>query len=119
MENTNKCPCCSQHCDRNNLQYKKGEAYFNGETQPESSHCHSQHERKCCGDHGRKSHGHCKGMHWGHGSKHPTFPAGSLAELLAKCAHRLFHSEDDAMFAALTEEESSTLKQLLEKVLAS
>lgn len=116
MENTNKCPCCSQHCDRNNLQCGKGEAYFSGEVRSESGHSHNHHEKKCCGRHEGKKHGHCGRNH--HSHHRPEFPVGSLAELLAKCAHRLFHSEDDTMFATLTEEESSTLKRLLNKLLS-
>ena len=43
MENMNKCPGCSQHCDRNNLQCGKGEAIFNGEISPDSAHSHDHH----------------------------------------------------------------------------
>lgn len=105
MENTNKCPCCSHHCDRNNLQCGKGEAYFNGEANVESSHSHS-HSKE-----GRHSHGR------GHGHHRPEFPAGSLADLLAKCGHRLFHGGSEGMFAALSDDESATLKRLLQKIL--
>ena len=132
MENMNKCPGCSQHCDRNNLQCGKGEAIFNGEITPDSQHPHAQHEGKCCGRHEGKNHGHCGGKHHGHcerkhhghcegkhhGHRRPEFPEGSLADLMAKCGHRLFHSGDEAMFAALTEEETTTLKKLLTKLLS-
>lgn len=105
MENTNKCPCCPNHCDRNNLQCGKGEAYFSGEAVPHSEHGHSEGMRH--GYHGGKHHGH----------RHPEFPAGSLADLLAKCGHRLFHGGDESMFAALTEAEAAELKKLLSKLL--
>lgn len=122
MENRNNtCPGCSQHCDRNNLQCGKGEAYFNGESAPESGRpqgrhgsAHHGHEGKCCGRHREMGHGHCKEKHRGH----PEFPAGSLADLLAKCGHRLFHGGDESMFAVLNDEETVTLKNLLSKLLA-
>lgn len=100
METTNKCPGCSHHCDKNNLQCSKGEAYFSGESTPDTA----------------RSQGHRGGKH--HGSKHhrPEFPAGSLPDLLAKCGYRLFHGADTSMFAALTDEETSGLKMLLNKI---
>ena len=101
MENTNKCPCCSHHCDRNNLQCGKGVSYFKGESNADSGHGH--HEKK----------------HHGHGHRRPEFPAGSLADLMAKCGHRLFHGGDAAMFAVLTDEEIAVLTKLLTKLLAS
>ncbi len=127
MENMNKCPGCSQHCDRNNLQCGKGEAIFNGEMNPDSSHSHAQHEGKCCGHHAgknhdhceKKHHGHCEEKHHGQGHRRPEFPAGSLADLMAKCGHRLFHGGDDSIFAALTEQETNTLKGLLSKILSA
>lgn len=126
MENMNKCPGCSQHCDRNNLQCGKGEAIFNGEISPESQHSHSHHEGKSCrhqegkdrGQCGGKRHGHCEGKHHGHGHRRPEFPADSLADLMAKCGHRLFHSGDESMFAVLTEQEAGTLQGLLSKILS-
>lgn len=108
MENMNKCPGCSQHCDRNNLQCSKGEAIFNGEITPDSGHSHGHHERKHQGHHEGKHHGH----------RRPEFPTGSLSDLLAKCCHRLFHGGDETMFSVLTDEESTTLKQLLSKLLS-
>lgn len=108
MENMNKCPGCSQHCDRNNLQCGKGEAIFNGEATPDSGHSHGHHERT--------HQGHREGKH--HSHRRPEFPAGSLADLMAKCGHRLFHGGDEAMFAVLTEEETVTLKLLLGKLLS-
>lgn len=110
MENMNKCPGCSQHCDRNNLQCGKGEAIFNGEITPDSSHSHGQHEGKRHGQHREKHHG--------HGHRRPEFPADSLADLMAKCGHRLFHGGDESMFTVLTEEESAVLKELLCKLLS-
>lgn len=110
MENRNQCPGCSQHCDRNNLQCGKGESYFNGEVNPNSGHSHSHHERK--------HQGHHEGKHHGHGHRRPEFPEGSLSDLLAKCAHRLFHGGDEEMFAVLTAEEAAALKTLLGKLLA-
>ena len=107
MENMNKCPGCSQHCDRANLQCGKGEAIFNGEINPESGHDHGHPEGKKHGHHGGKHHGH----------RRPEFPAGSLADLMAKCGHRLFHGGDEAMFAALTANEQAALKELLSKLL--
>lgn len=105
MENMNKCPGCSHHCDRNNLQCGKGEAYFNGESNPESGH----------------SRGHHEGKHRGHGHGHhrPEFPEGSLADLLSKCGHHLFHGGDEGMFKVLSDEETAQLKSLLQKILAS
>lgn len=99
MESMNKCPGCSQHCDRNNLQCGKGEAYFSGQLSPEAGRPE--------GHHGGKHHGH---------HRRPEFPAGSLADLLAKCGHRLFHGGDESMFAVLTEEEAAQLKLLLSKL---
>lgn len=104
MENTNnKCPGCSCHCDRNNLQCGKGEAYFRGEDI--SAHEHNRKEGRHHGKH--------------HGHRRPEFPEGSLADLMVKCGHRLFHGEDDAMFQPLTDVERSMLKELLHKVLNS
>ena len=108
MENTNKCPCCSNHCDRNNLQCGKGEAYFNGEAVPSSEHGHGRHEGKHHSHHGGKHHGHHR----------PEYPAGSLADLMSKCGHRLVHSGDESMFAVLTEEEQVSLKNLLTKLIS-
>lgn len=127
MENMNKCPGCSQHCDRNNLQCGKGEAIFNGEISPKSQHSYSHHEGKSCRhqegkDRGQcegKRHGHCEGKHHGHGHRRPEFPADSLADLMAKCGHRLFHGGDESMFVVLTECEQSTLKDLLTKLLGN
>lgn len=110
MENMNKCPGCSQHCDRNNLQCGKGEAIFNGEITPDSGHSQSHHEGKHHGQHGEKVHG--------HDHRRPEFPTGSLADLMAKCGHRLFHGGDESMFAVLTDEETDILKKLLNKLLA-
>lgn len=98
MENTNKCPCCSNHCDRNNLQCGKGESYFNGENTQEYGHKPSHH----------------KGKHHGHHRR--EFLSGSLAELMSKCGHRLFHGGDETMFDVLTEDEKATLKSLLSKI---
>lgn len=112
MENTNKCPCCSKHCDRNNLQCGKGEAYFNGELTP--SHESLDRKHHCC--HGKKQHEHCReGRSHKH---HPKFPAGSLADLMARCAHQLFHSENEDIFTVLSAEEIASLKQILNKLLA-
>lgn len=127
MENMIKCPGCSKHCDRNNLQCGKGEAIYNGNTNPDSQHCHSHREGTCCGRHEGKKHGHCGGMlhglfskkHHGHNHRPPEFPAGSLADLMAQCGHRLFHGGDESMFAVLTDEESATLKKLLTKLISS
>ena len=126
MENMNKCPGCSQHCDRNNLQCGKGKAIFNGEAAPDSGHSHSNHERnfhghegKHCGHHEGKPSAHCEGKHHGHGHRRPEFPAGSLADLMAKCGHRLFHGGDESMFAVLNEEEETVLKGLLVKLLSN
>jgi len=135
MENMNKCPGCSHHCDRNNLQCAKGEAYFNGEANPNSEHththhkgkhhgqhegsCHGQHEGKCCGHHEGKHKGYCEGKHHAHSHRHPEFSAGSLADLMAQCGHRLFHGSDESMFAALTENEQTMLKNLLSKLLST
>lgn len=102
MENMNKCPCCSHHCDRNDLQCGKGESYFNSEANPDAERTHSHHEIK----------------HHGHRHHRPEFPAGSLADLMAKCGHRLFHGGDESMFAALTEEENTALKKILNKLLS-
>lgn len=102
MENTNKCPFCPNHCDRNNLQCGKGEDYFNGEAVP-----HSEGMR----------HGYHSGKHRGH--RRPEYPTGSLADLLAKCGHRLFHGGDETMFTVLNQEESAELKKLLNKLLSS
>lgn len=115
MENMNKCPGCSQHCDRNNLQCGKGEAIFRGEITPDSQHSHAHPGGKCCGHQGGKHQGHCGGKH--HSHHRPEFPEGSLADLLAKCGHRLFHG-GDAIFDALSEAEAAQLKQLLGKLLA-
>lgn len=103
MENTNKCPGCPRHCDRNNLQCGKGEAYFRGEDISAQRDYTGNHR------HGGKHHGHRK----------PEFPAGSLADLMVKCGHRLFHSEESTMFAVLTSEEAETLNNLLNKLLHS
>lgn len=111
MENMNKCPGCSQHCDRNNLQCGKGEAILNGEINPDSQRSHDHHERRHHGQYG--------GKHHGHGHHRPEFSAGSLSELLAKCVHRLFHGGNESMFAALTDEESATLKELLTKLISN
>lgn len=111
MENMNKCPGCSHHCDRKNLQCGKGEAIFNGEITPDSGHTHDHHERKCHSQH--------SGKHHRHGHHRPEFPAGSLADLMAKCGHRLFHGGDESMFAALTEQEITALKGLLTKILST
>ena len=119
MENMNKCPGCSQHCDRNNLQCGKGEAIFNGEIKPDTQRSQGHHDGKCCGRHDGKKHGHCEGKHHGQCHRRPEFPEGSLADLLAKCGHRLFHGGDDSMFAALTEQETNTLKGLLSKILSA
>lgn len=108
MENMNKCPGCSQHCDRNNLQCGKGEAIFNGEISSDSTHTHGHSEGKKHGHHGGKHHSH----------RRPEFPAGSLADLMAKCGHRLFHGGDESMFAVLTEDETVALKKLLNKLLS-
>lgn len=102
MENMNKCPCCSHHCDRNNLQCGRGESYFNGENKPDSERTHSHHERK----------------HHGHKPRRPEFSAGGLADLMSQCSHRLFHSGDEGMFTILSEEETATLKKLLNKLLS-
>lgn len=110
MENMNRCPGCSQHCDRNNLQCGKGEAIFNERTNPNSAHSQDHHGEKHRGQH--------SGKHHGHGHRRPEFPAGSLADLMAKCGHRLFHGGDESMFAVLTGEESSTLKKLLTKLIS-
>ncbi len=117
MENMNKCPGCSHHCDRNNLQCGKGEAYFNGEATPDSGHTHGHHERTHQGHHEGKHKGHCEGKRQIHGRHRPEFPVGSLSDLLAKCGHRLFHGSDESLFAVLTESEQSTLKDLLTKLL--
>ena len=109
MENMNKCPGCSQHCDRSNLQCGKGEAIFNGEANSDSLHSREHQEGKRHGQHGGKHHGH----------RRPEFPAGSLADLMAKCGHRLFHGGDEAMFAVLTNEESAMLKKLLTKLISA
>lgn len=101
MENMNKCPCCSHHCDRNNLQCRKGEAYFNGESTADAGRSHGHHENKR----------HGKGHH------HPEFPAGSLADLLSRCGRNLFHGGSSAMFDVLTEAEQAALKELLGKLL--
>lgn len=119
MENMNKCPGCSQHCDRNNLQCGKGEAIFNGEISPEHQHSHGHHEGKYCGHHDRKKHGHREGKHHGHGHRRPEFPEGSLADLLAKCGHKLFHGGQNTMFDALNDTEQNTLKALLSKLLSN
>lgn len=108
MENTNKCPCCPHHCDKNNLQCGKGEAYFNGQATSASEHSHNHHERRNYDHHGEKHHGHHR----------PEYPCGSLADLMSKCGHRLFHGGDDAMFAVLTEEEKTDLKALLTKLIS-
>lgn len=111
MENMNKCPGCSHHCDRNNLQCGKGEAIFNGENTPDlnPSHGHSERNRHC--HHDRKRHGHDHRRH--------EFPEGSLADLMAQCGHRLFHGGGEAMFAALTAAEKNTLAELLSKLLSN
>ena len=135
MENMNKCPGCSQHCDKNNLQCGKGESYFNDKTNTDFEHAHAHHENnhhgphkearyahhksKHCGHHEGKHKGHCEGKHHIHGHHHPEFPAGSLADLMAKCGHRLFHGGDESMFVVLTECEQSTLKDLLAKLLGN
>ena len=111
MENMNKCPGCSQHCDRNNLQCGKGEAIFNGEISPDSVRSHDHHEGKRHSQHG--------GKHHGHGHRRPEFPVGSLADLMVQCGHRLFHNGDKSMFAVLTDEESATLKKLLIKLVSN
>lgn len=154
MENTNKCPCCSHHCDINNLQCKKGEAYFNGESVPsregqkeshrghhgeargESRHQH-RGEGRCKNRHERNEEGCCKNRHEHHEEgccesrrerdgegrgrkqRRPEFPEGSLADLMSKCGHRLFHGGDDTMFVSLTEDEQASLKQLLTKLLSA
>lgn len=118
MENTNKCPGCSRHCDLNNLQCGKGEAILRGEDV--SSHGHEHGERKHC--EGRHHDGkHCEGKHHcgkHHGHHRPEFPEGSLADLLAKCGHRLFHGGDESLFHTLSEQEQKDLKVLLKKLLA-
>lgn len=111
MENMNKCPGCSQHCDRNNLQCGKGEAIFNGEMNPDSAQSHDHYEGKRHGQHG--------GKHHGHGHRRPEFPEGSLADLMSKCSHRLFHGGDESMFAVLNDEEETILKGLLVKLLSA
>ena len=111
MENMNKCPGCSQHCDRNNLQCGKGEAIFNGEINPDSERIHGRPEGGKRGHHGEKHHG--------HGHRRPEFPEGSLADLMSKCGHRLFHGGDESMFAVLTGEETAALKKLLSKLIAN
>lgn len=98
MENTPKCPCCSNHCEQNNLQCGKGESYFNGEAE------------------GSRSHGPEHGHHHGH-HKHPEFPSGSLPDLLMQCGGKLFHGEGEDMFHVLTGEEQDTLSALLGKLL--
>lgn len=111
MDNRNQCPGCSHHCDRNNLQCGKGEAYFNGEAVPSHDHPHSNSEGK--------RHDHHGGKHHGHGHRRPEFAEGSLADLMARCGYRLFHGGDESMFSALTAEEASVLKNLLTKLLAN
>lgn len=108
MENMNKCPGCSHHCDRNNLRCGKGEAFFSGEAAPDSGRSHSHRERKHQGHHAGKHPGHHR----------PDFPPGSLADLMAKCGHRLFHGGEESMFAVLTEAERIQLQDLLSKLAA-
>ena len=100
--NMNKCPGCSHHCDLNNLQCGKGEAILRGEDISSHEHHHKENH-----PHGGKHHGH----------RRPEFPEGSLADLMAKCGHRLFHGGDASMFAALTAQEQDALKDILVKLL--
>lgn len=97
-----KCPGCSNHCEASNVQCGKGEAYFRGED-ISSSH----HGEKKGHPHGGKGEGH-------HGA---NFPAGSLADMVAKCAHQLFHGGNEAMFSVLSDDEQKYLKNLLSKIL--
>ena len=99
--NMNKCPGCSHHCDLNNLQCGKGEAILRGEEV--SSHSHEHKE----GRHGGKHHGH----------RRPEFPEGSLADLMSKCGHRLFHGGDEGIFDVLSAQEQNALRDILTKLL--
>lgn len=109
MENMNKCPGCSHHCDRNNLQCGKGESYFSGEAASHPEHAHGHPDGKRHGHSGEKRHSH---------SHHrPSFPAGTLPDLLLKCGHRLLHCGDEDIFAVLADEEQTSLRELLAKLL--
>ena len=110
MNNTNQCPGCHHHCDSSNLQCSKGQTIFSASNenhlQPDNHHHpHSEH-----------SHHHPR-MRKHH--KHPKFPDDSLADLLAKCTHHLFHHGEDHVFSALSSEEQTTLKNLLRKATSS
>ena len=102
MDEVNKCPGCSCHCERDNLQCGKGEAYFRGENISAYTQSHKEDRRR-------------DGRH--HGHRKPEFPAGSLADLMTKCTHRLFHGSDESVFSVLSDQEQHALQNILVKLL--
>ena len=111
QNNVGKCPLCANLCDANNLKCEQGHTYFYGGPHPDygcNYGCHDEH-------YFAHTHGHHEHLPLNH--HHPEYPQGSLPELLIQCGHKLFHSANDSMFTALTNEERIALKNLLTKLL--
>lgn len=105
------CPCCPRGCSLSAPSCDRGRSYA---AQLAGGGAPQQHAR---GEH----HGH----HGPHGSHEPhggSMPApDSLEGLLRRCGHALHHgavSRGD-LFAALTPEEQTSLRALLQKLTAS
>lgn len=93
MENQTNCPCCGNHCPKDDLQCGRGKRYF-GET--------AQSPAKD---------GHAHGAPFENGDEEPA------VTMLRRCGHLLHHGGADNLLDPLTEEEKRTLCELLGKCL--
>lgn len=114
MENTQNCPCCPNHCPKENLQCKKGQHYFsNDKSNTDFSHSHEHHE---FGHHG---HSNKEKFHMHHESK---FQPDSISDQLMRTAHMIMRAahrpdfSEEAVFDALTASEKNELLSLLKKI---
>lgn len=95
-----RCPCCGNHCPKENLQCGRGKRYF------ESGISGGEHPENSGMRHGGVA---------GHGA-----PEGEdkVITLLRRCGHTLHHGGDgEKMISNLTKEEKEQLIALLEKLL--
>ncbi len=100
-----KCPCCGNHCPKDDLQCGRGKRYFEG-----GANSVERYERGPGGHNER-----------GLGGGHRGAPEGEdkVITLLRRCGHTLHHGGDgEKMLSNLSEEEKVHLGSLLEKLLS-
>lgn len=94
MENQTNCPCCGNHCSKDDLQCGRGKRYF-AEGGNEQS----------------LGKGHAHGAPFENADEEPA------VTMLRRCGHLLHHGGADNLLGPLTAEEKQTLCDLLGKCL--